>query len=506
MPEASTPSGVSEAAYKPDADAIIPRVSMQEQGFVGLRVLNRHVLEETQLAFRYPAFIRTVNEMRNNPTVGAALNVYRFFMTRVRWHVEPHPESSPIDKERAKIVETMMHDMDTSWDDFISTVIPYLEYGFAINEKVFRRRLKRNGSKYNDGLVGLKRLATRSQDTIWGWIFNKDHSEIVACQQTLKNMEYGYLYADRLNDQGFITIDRDKFLLFTTNSTKNNPEGNSILKNIYLAYKQLSILQEQQLIGIAKDVQGILKIEAPVEYFDPNGSANAQATLKAFQNIIDNYNAGQQRGLLVPNMIDEATKQPKFSYSLMEAKGNSKYDTAEIIKAYQQDILTALNVDILRLGADGGGSFSLAEAKTSVLALAIDSKLKEIQSTLNQDLMRDLYKFNGWDMTNMAKFVYSDIQALDLNDYSAAIQRIFAVGAIEVDREVLNSVRKSLGVAELPEDEPVDKDKLSTNMSNVESKSGSGMAVGNAGNSGTAKIGGSGKSTDKSIANKENAP
>jgi hypothetical protein len=67
-------------------------------------------------------------------------------------------------------------------------------------------------------------------------------------------------------------------------------------------------------------------------------------------------------------------------------------------------------------------------------------------------------------------------------------------------------VRKSLGVAELPEDEPVDKDKLSTNMSNVESKSGSGMAVGNAGNSGTAKIGGSGKSTDKSIANKENAP
>jgi len=506
MSEAKAPEGALDAAMKPDKDAVIPRVTMQEQGFVGLRVSNRHILEDTQLAFRYPAFIRTINEMRNNPTVGAALNVYRFFMTRVRWKVEASVDATPIEKERAKLIASMMDDMDHSWDDFISTVIPYLEYGFAINEKVFRRRLKRNGSKYNDGLVGLRRLATRSQDTIWGWRFNQDHSEIVACQQTLKNMEYGYLYMDRVNDQGFIEIDRDKFLLFTTNATKNNPEGNSILKNIYLAYKQLTLLQEQQLVGIAKDVQGILKIEAPVEYFDPNASANILASMAAFQNIIDNYNAGTQRGLLVPSFIDEVTKQNKFSYSLMESKGNSKYDTAAIIKAYQQDILTALNVDILRLGADGGGSFSLAEAKTSVLALAIDSKLKEIQNVLNQDLMRDLYRYNGWDMTNMAKFTYSDIEDVDMNDYSAAWQRISATGGVEITRDVFNRTARVMGWEEKPADEPIDKESLSTNMAGVSSKSGSGLEVGNASNSGTAKIGGKSSGESASIANKENAP
>jgi phage gp29-like protein len=206
-------------------------------------------------------------------------------------------------------------------------------------------------------------------------------------------------------------------------------------------------------------------------------------------------------------MVDEMSKSGSsvFKYDLMESKGTSKYDTSAIIKAYQQDILTALNVDILRLGADGGGSFSLAEAKTSVLALAIDSKLKEIQSVLNQDLMRDLYEYNGWDLENMAKFTYSDIEEIDINDFSAAIQRMFAVGALEIDREVMNKVRKVLGVSERPDDEPVNKDELSTNMTGAESSSGQGLEVGSSGN-GTAKIGGSASGRDNSVANKENSP
>lgn len=498
-------SSASTAALKQDEGTTIPRIKLGEQGFLGLRTSNGRILEEVQQAFRYPAFIRTINEMRNNPTVGSALNVYNFWMSRIEWDVEAPVDGTEIDKQRAEIIESMMDDMDHSWSDFIKSVIPVLEYGFAINEIVLRRRLKRNGSKYNDGLIGIKKLPTRSQETIAKWIFSDDGSDLLGVKQSLQHVENAYKFQKRKDKDGLVEIGRDKFLLFNTNKTKGNPEGNSILKNIYLAYKQLTLLQENQLTGVAKEMQGILKIAIPPNYLSPNATVDEKATAAAFQNIIDNYNAGTQRGLLVPNVIDPETKQPLFQYELMESKGVSKYDTESIIKGYQQDILSALSVDVLKLGADGSGSFSLAESKTSILALAIDNRLREIQDTLNQELMRKIYEYNGWDTSNMCKFVYEDAEEVDLDTFSSAIQRIAATGMIEVDRDVLNKIRCQLGMEEKPDDAPIDKENLSTALSGKESKSGSGMATGTSGN-GTAKIGGDSNKVDSSTSNKANAP
>jgi hypothetical protein len=498
MPESDTP-----AALKPDEGQTIPRISLGEQGFVGLRVYNRQVLEESQRAFRYPAFIKTVNEMRNNPTVGAAMNVYRMMISRVKWAVTPPKGADEISIQRAKLVETMMHDMDDmSWQGFIESVIPYLEYGFGVHEMVFRRRLKRNGSKFNDGLVGLRKLAPRSQDTIAGWLFSPDRQDLVGVQQTLRFVDNGAQYQNRTNDQGYITIDREKFILFSASTNKNNPEGNSIYKNIYLAFKQLTLLQEQEMLGIAKDIQGILKITIPPRYLDVNASPEDKAVVAAFQRIIDNYNAGTQRGLLVPNMIDPDSKMPLFTYDLMESKGMAKYDTELVIRRLQTDILSALNVDILKLGADGGGSFSLAEQKTSVLSIAIDYRLREIQQSLNQQLMRTIYELNGWDTASMAEFTYSDIEDVSMEEFSKAVQRIFSTNAIELDRDVMNRVRLVLGVPLKGDDEEVDKESLPANMAGLNSKAGAGMEIGTTGN-GTAKNPNGTK--DSSSSNADNA-
>lgn len=490
-----------DKALSPDSDTTIPRVKLGEQGFLALRTTNGYIYEEQQRAFRYPAFIRTINEMRNNPTVGTAMNVYRFMMTRVPWTVVPHPESDEKDKARADIVRTMMDDMDHSWGSFIESIIPYLEYGFAINEKVYRRRLYKNGSKFNDGLIGLKKLPTRNQDSIRRWQFSDDGGELLNVQQTLQYMEHQGLYTDRLNDKGLIEIDRNKFLLFTTNPTKGNPQGNSLFKNIYLAYKQMTLLQENLLMGIAKDVQGILKIEIPPKYLSPDASPEDQATAKAFQQIIDNYNAGTQRGLLVPNFIDTESKLKMFEYSLMESKGTAKYDTQKAILALQQDILAALNVDVVQLGNNGSGSYSLAESKTSILSLAVDSKLREIKEVLNQDLMRSIYELNGWNCERLPSFEYGDIQQPDLDSLGAFLQRVKAVGLLEVDRPVLNVIRKALGVPERDKDEEPDMEAM--NMGKTETRSGDSFNTDTGGISGTSN---SVSERDNSVANKENAP
>jgi hypothetical protein len=503
MPSSNTPEGV-DASLKPDDGAVIPRIALGEQGFTGLIVRHKRILEEVQRAFRFPQFINTINEMRYNPTVGSAMNVYRMMISRVKWDVEYPVGATDQDKARADAIRSMMDDMDgMTWPQFIESIISYLEYGFAVSEKVYRRRLTRNGSKYNDGLVGIKRLAIRSQDTITGWIFSEDGADLLACEQDINRLENAYLFVNRKNEDGKIVIDRNKFLHFVCSGTKGNPEGNSIFKNIYLAFKQMTILQEQELLGIAKDIQGMLKIAIPPRYLDPNASDEDKAAVAAFQRIIDNYNTGTQRGLLVPNMIDPESKLPLFTYELMESKGLAKYDTEAIIKRLQGDILSALSVDILKLGADGTGSFSLAESKSSVLALAIDYRFREIAEVLNSDLMRSLYELNGWDTSNMAKFVYSDVEEISLEEFSKAVQRIWSTNAIEMDRDVMNRVREILRVPLKPADEEVDKDSLPANMAAQQSAAGAGMEIGTTGN-GTAKNGNKG-SKDGSANNADNA-
>lgn len=476
----------SQEALQADPGAVVPRIQLSEQGVLGLKVHAKRIVEEQHAAFRYPQFISTVAEMRNNPTVGAAMNVYRMMISRVRWDVVPAVDATDIDKERAALVATMLEDMEHSWGAFIESVIPYLEYGFGINEIVLRRRLKRNGSKYNDGLVGIKKLPVRPQETISGWFFTPDGADLVSVEQSLKHAVNSARFAAKTNENGTLTIDREKFLLFTASGNKGNPEGNSIYKNIYLAHKQLSLLQDQELLGIAKDVQGILKIAIPPRYLDPNASPEDKAVVEAFQRIIDNYNAGTQRGLLVPNMIDPESKLPLFTYDLMESKGGAKYDTESVIRRLQTDILSALSVDILKLGSEGSGSFSLAESKSSVLALAIDYRLKEIAEVLNSHLMRTIYELNGWDPVRMARFAYKDVEEVSLEEYSKAVQRIFSTSAVEVDRPILNRIRQLLGVDPKPDDEDVDKESLPANLTGNKSAAGAGMEVGTTGN-GTAK-------------------
>lgn len=473
MADNKTPEGASSALSQ-DEGTTIPRIKLNEQGFTGLRTSNGRILDEANQAFLYPNFIRTVQEIRHNPTVGSAMQVYRMMISRVNWRVVPHVDANEVEKERAHLIATMMHDMEGSWKGFIEEVVPYLEYGFGIHEKVYRRRLLQKGSAYNDGLVGLRKIAPRNQETIEKWVFSENGADLLGIEQNITGVENSYRFQNVKNNNGLIPIDREKFLLFTASGNRGNPQGNSIYKNIYMSYKILTLLQEQELIALAKDVQGILKIELHPKYLDPNADPADKAVAAAFQEIIDRYNKGEQRGLLVPMMYDDSGN-PFFKYDLMEAKGVAKYDLEAIIKRLQTDILSALNVDILKLGNSGTGSFSLADAKTSVLAMAIDYRLREIQAVLNDDLMKSLHAMNGWSQERMPQFVYEDVEDIDMESMGKFIQQVFSVGAIEADRPVMNRVRDFFGVEPLPDDEPVNKDNLPPNMTGKESMAGEGM-------------------------------
>ena len=503
MPRAKNAKGVSEASKQADDGVTLPRLSVKQVGVSGLKVSNGQILQEANKLFRLPHLIPVVNEIRTNPTVGAAMNVYGFMINRKKWCVEASEDASKKTKDRAKIINTMLLDMDDSFESTINSILPYMEYGFGILEIVPYRRLTRNGSRENDGLVGIKKLAIRNQETIARWVFSEDGRELLGVEQNIANLENAHRFANLLNENGNIFIPREKFLLFTSNATSGNPQGNSIYKNIYLAHKQMTMLQEQELLTVAKEAKGMMKIEVPAEYLSPDAPDDG-ASAEAFKKIIDGHNNGTTAGLLVPQIIDMDSKLPMFNYSLLESKGTPSVDVEAVIKRLQKDILVNMSVDVLALGADGSGSFALAESKTSILALAIDARLKEIQNVFNRELIPYIYRMNGWDLEETPYFVYEDEEDINLEEFSSAVQRLAATDMIERDREMFNIVRKALGAKPRPDTEPVDKEQLAVGMGGGgKSRSGDGMANGTSG-SGTAKIGGDAKPVDNSVANKEN--
>ena len=488
------------AALGADPDAIVPRVRAGEAGFTGLKISNGEIIEEANRVFRYPSFLKVVNEMSNNPTVAGGLNVYKMMIGRVKWTVEAPDNATATQKERANFVAKCMEDMENSWGQFITETLTYLQYGFAVQEKVFRRRLRRNGSKYNDGLIGLRKIAPRSQDTIQKWNYSQDGRELLSVSQSLTNLENGFRYQNLLSPDGLLEIDRNKFMLFTADSTKGNPQGRSILKPIYLAYKRLEMMQDQEALGVSKDANGIPLVRLPPAYMAADASTNHQAVYTATKNIVNGLAAGIEKGIVFPQAYDPESKLPMFDISLLERKGGNAYDVNEIIKRYKSDILQALSVDVIQMGQDGGGSFSLADSKTNLLAIALSYRLREIENVLNTDLVPQLFALNGWTDTDLPKFKAGDLEEVSMEELSKLVQRVASTGLLEIDRPVLNRIREAGGFPLKPSEEPVDWEHLT----GADSKSGSGMKVGTSGQ-GTSKIGGKGSGKDASANNSDNA-
>ncbi len=462
------------SALEADPDNAIPRISLSEQGYTGLRIAAKSILDEKQRAFTPgPALWQVREEMLLNSTVATAFNVYKMLMARVDWKVCPPKDATDVEKERAAFIQSCMDDMEGSWTSFMTEVLPYLEYGFSVVEKVYRRRLKKNGSKYNDGKVGIKKLAPRGQETITKWYFSDDGRELKAVGQNMNFMVGASRFNVKLNEDGVVELPREKIMIFTADGTKTNPQGKSLLRCVFLPYKQLSLLKDQLMLGVSKDLSGIPYFQIPAKYLDPNASAEDKAVYEAFKTIVNGLAEGTQKGVILPRIIDPNTNENMVSLELLEAKAGKAFDIPGVIAGLQTDILTALSVDVVQLGNASHGSFSLASSKQNLLSMAIEFRLKEIKEVLNNDLVRQLYELNGWDTSRMSTFEYSDIIDLDMEELSKYIQRCASTGMLVKDLATINKIREGMGVEPLPEGTNLDDLEFTGNAS----RAGDGMAT-----------------------------
>lgn len=486
---------LNSSELQKDDSASIPRTRLSEIGYTGIKTASGRILEEANRKLRFPQFIREVDEMLNDATIATGMQFTRMMLGRVKWKVVAPVGADAQQLERAKFIETCMHDMEHTWQQFIIELTNYIPYGFSVHEKVWRKRLKTAGSKYNDGLVGWKKLPVRSQSTIDEWEFSDDGREILACYQSTANLTYMGM-PSALSSNAKLRIPREKYLLFTADSRLGNPLGKSPLAAVWTQWRYRQEIEKIQAIAAARDLEGIPYIECPSAYMSSDASPDKQEVYNGLKKIAANFHFNAQSGLVFPSDVDSDTKQKLFSMKLLTSEGGGKQQIEETIKRLNSQILMALGADVLALGTDKVGSFSLAGAKTNIATMMLDYRLREIKDVLNNDLIKETFVRNGWSDTILPTIEYEEFDELEPDEASKAFQRLGSIGMLVKDVDTVNAGRKLIGVPALDPDTKID----SVEFSNNSSRAGDGMSKGS-GNGTSDEV----AATDNSVGNMENS-
>lgn len=406
-----------------------------EVGRTGLKIWAGRVGEEFHRDLQYDRAPKFYREMADNDaTIGAMFQAITALLGQVVWRVEPYLDG-PEEDERIEFLEGCMHDMRIPWPEFIRDVTQgTLTYGWGVHEIVYKQRKGWPVSMFNDGLVGWDSFAPRGQDTLSRWITDGDR--VTAFEQIPPPD-----YRTRI-------IPLDKCLHFTVNPAKGNPEGKSVLRNAFRAWRAKMHIENIEGVGIERDMAGL-----PIAYVPPvwlaggGGTAEQAAMGDTIKDIVVNIRRDAQEGVVLPLLYDENGNQ-LVKLELLSSGGERQFDTDKIISRYDQRILQLMMADFLLLGHEKVGSFALSSDKTALFALALGVWLDRIADVLNSQAVPRLLSLNGMEVEGHPRFVHGDLESRNLVEVADYVSKLAAAGAPFFPDAKLTA--KLLDLADLP--------------------------------------------------------
>lgn len=422
-------------------------------GYSGLKQYDGQIDEEFHPRLKGAWGPKVYREMTDNSSaIGAIRYITKALVRHVEWWAEPADESNEA-QEWAAFLEECLIDMSITFEDFISEVLSFLEYGWSYFETNYKLRKGKTTdpttrSRYDDGRIGWRKLALRSQDTLDRWQFDKDGG--------LRGMHQ----ADPVTGaRVFIPI--EKAILFRTETTKGNPEGRSIYRNAVVDYFYLKRISEIEAIGIERDMTGLLTMEVPIELLQQNAPAEVRALRTSLETMLSQLKRDEREFAMVPSELNREGKPTGYKLKLLSTGGARQINTAEVKLFYKTSILQSVVAQFIQLGMANVGSFALASSQTSLFAAALGAYIDTIAATFNQFGVGRLMDLNGVPQELRPELVHGDLESPPLQEIGAYIQALATSGQLP-DDEALQ--RKLLDFAKLPapervEGEPTEKHK-----------------------------------------------
>jgi hypothetical protein len=376
----------------------------------------------------------------NSSTIGAIRYVIRALVRQVEWRVEPaSPEEPALDA--AEFLESCLLDTTHTFEDFVSEVLSFLDYGWSLFETVYKVRKgdtqdKTTSSQFTDGKIGWRKLALRSQDTRDRWEFEDETRELTGMFQNDPSA----------TSEVFIPI--EKAILFRTETYKENPEGRSIYRNAVIDYFYLKRICEIEAIGIERDMTGLITMEVPLQLLSSDAPPAAKALRTQFETMLAQIKRDEREYAIVPAEMDPEGKPTGYKLKLLSSGGRRQIDTNGVKDYYKTSILQSVLAQFLQLGMTATGSFALSSNQTDMFAIALGAYLDVITSTFNRQAVSRLMRLNGVAVEYWPELVHGDLESPNLAELGTYVQSLATSGQLPPEDEAIQ--RKLLEVANLP--------------------------------------------------------
>lgn len=404
-----------------------------EIGRIGQNRWGGRMHEEFHKDLQGPKGVETYREMsENDAVIGGTLFSIESLIRQARWSVRAGG-STEMDAQCAAFVESCFHDMQEPWPDTLSEALSFLVFGWCYLEIVYKRRMGRSRdpalkSKYNDGLIGWRKLPIRAQETLARWEYDA-HDNLVGMVQML-SPEYKE-----------VLIPIEKAIHLRTKSRKGNPEGRSILRNAYRSWYFKRRIQEIEGIGVERDLAGLPVLIAPegMPIWDASDPEMADVFARA-EAIVRNIRRDSAEGIVLP---------ADWKLELLSTGGKRQFDTGAIIERYDARIAMCALADFILLGHQQVGSFALSSDKTELFSMALGAYLDLICEAFNDQAIPRLVQLNEEafrGITDYPKLVHGDVETPDLDKLGGFVRDMTGCGAITPDEDLEVYLREAAGL------------------------------------------------------------
>jgi hypothetical protein len=396
------------------SDEIVKASKFGEIGQTGLKgalPIEGWLWEEFLPELRGLEGARRYQEMQDNdPMIGALLFAIEMLVKNVKWRVDIRDKAKAEDAEAMKLRDwyddALLHDLKGGWHQVVAEALSALTYGYHLGEVVYKRR-------DSDGLIGVQKIAPRSQHTVWRWLFD-DTGDVTGFEQFLYNAAN-------------VVIPMTKLLHWKNRSTRGNPEGRSLLRNAYVTYKRKNRIEEAEGRSALRGA-GLVVLRIPGEYLSPTASPDQKRVADFYRAAADKLAQDKQGSLVIPSDVHPESKQPLVTVEYVTTGDRKPADLSPIVDRQDKRIVSVALADFIVLGQDGTGSLALSSNKTTLFARAGGAVLKMIREPINEVLIPRLAKLNDFDPELLPTLEHEDIEQPDIEAFSNAIKNLAGAG------------------------------------------------------------------------------
>ena len=350
------------------------------------------------------------------------------------------PEQTPFEKDAenaAKFLEGLFfEDMDVPFGDVINEALTMLPYGYSILEIVLK---KRNGkksdpvtsSKFDDGYVGIAKLAPRAQETIERFLFD-DFGKVTGVRQ----------YVPSGMNSGPVELPTSKILHFKTSSRLGNPEGRSLLRGAYVSWVRKNSIEDAEG-RVAARSGGVVEMRVPGELLDVNAPPDIVNARNTYTAIADRMAQDRQGSVMLPSDTDE-NGNPLYEIKFAIPETRRQNDLDAMIQRYNRLMAMTVMADFLLLGHETVGSFALSDSKTTMFAKSCGAILDILAEQFNRVLIPKIWAWNGFDDELRPKLVHGDLETPDLAALGAYVTAMAGAGMpLFPDEQTENYLREA---------------------------------------------------------------